>query len=131
MPAGTWRIDAALPPDQANTAALAWGLAHYKFGRYKSKPNNESGKARLTWPAAADRALVTRLVSAIGLARDLVNTPANDLGPQDLANVAADLAQKHGAECRVIAGDALLAENYPAIHAVGRAAPPAARPTIS
>jgi len=130
LPAGAWRIDAALPPAQANAAALAWGLAHYQFGRYLSKQPDDSTRPRLTWPAAADRELVLRLVSAIGLARDLVNTPANDLGPEELANVAAGLAQKHGADFRVVAGDALLEENYPTIHAVGRAAAPHRQPRL-
>jgi len=130
LPAGAWRIDAALPPDQANTAALAWGLGHYKFGRYKKKSAGDAKKPTLTWPAAADRALVTRLISAIGLARDLVNTPANDLGPRELADAASDIARKHGAEISVIAGDALLDENYPAIHAVGRAAAPHRAPRL-
>jgi leucyl aminopeptidase len=71
-----------------------------------------------------------RLVSAIGLARDLVNTPANDLGPEELSNVAAGLAQKHGADFRVVIGDDLLDENYPTIHAVGRAAAPHRQPRL-
>ena len=130
LPAGAWRIDAPLPPAQANIAALAWSLAQYQFGRYKSTQPDDKTKPRLTWPAAADRALVLRLVSAIGLARDLVNMPANDLGPEELANVAAGLAQKHGADFRVVAGDALLEENYPTIHAVGRAAAPHRAPRL-
>ena len=130
LPAGAWRIDSVLPPAQANVAALAWGLAQYQFGRYKSTQSADATKPRLTWPAAADRALVLRLVSAIGLARDLVNTPANDLGPEELANVAAGLAQKHGADFRVVVGDALLEENYPTIHAVGRAAAPHRAPRL-
>ena len=128
LPGGVWRIDGALTPSQANAAALAWGLGHYQFSRYKTKQPDDKTKPRLTWPAAAERDLTLRLISAIGLARDLVNTPANDLGPEELAAVAVGLAQKHeGAECRVIVGDALLEENYPTIHAVGRAASRAPR----
>jgi len=130
LPAGAWRIDSVLPPAQANVAALAWGLAQYQFGRYKSTQPDDATKPRLTWPAAADRDQVLRLLSAIGLARDLVNTPANDLGPEELANVAAGLAQKHGADFRVVVGDALLDENYPTIHAVGRAAAPHRAPRL-
>jgi leucyl aminopeptidase len=130
LPPGAWRIDSVLPPPQANVAALAWGLAQYQFGRYKSTQPDDATKPRLTWPAAADRDLVLRLVSAIGLARDLVNTPANDLGPAELAAVAASLAQKHGADFRVVVGDALLEENYPTIHAVGRAAAPHRAPRL-
>ena len=122
LPGGTWRIDAALTPAQADAAALVWGLAHYQFARYKKAPAKDTAKPRLTWPAAADRAHVLRLIEAIGLTRDLVNTPANDMGPEELAAVAGGLAQKHGAEFRVVTGGSLLEENYPTIHAVGRAA---------
>ena len=122
LPAGAWRIDAALTPAQADSAALAWGLANYEFRRYKSAAKAEQPKPRLSWPAAAGREAVLRLLSSIGLARDLVNTPANDMGPEELAAVAGGLAHKHGAEIRIVVGDALLAENYPTIHAVGRAA---------
>jgi leucyl aminopeptidase len=130
LPAGAWRIDSVLPPAQANIAALAWGLAQYQFGRYKSTQPDDATKPRLTWPAAADRDLVLRLISAIGLARDLVNTPANDLGPQELADAAAVIAHKHGAGFCVVVGDALLDENYPTIHAVGRAAAPHRAPRL-
>jgi len=130
LPAGAWRIDSVLPPAQANIAALAWGLAHYQFARYKSTQPDDATKPRLTWPAAADRDLVLRLISAIGLARDLVNIPANDLGPRELADVAAGVAHKHGADFRVVVGDALLDENYPTIHAVGRAAAPHRAPRL-
>ncbi len=122
LPRGVWRIDTALTPAQADSAALVWGLAHYQFGRYKSVQSSDATKPRLTWPIAANRDLTLRLINAIGLARDLVNMPANDLGPEELASVASGLAQKHGADFRVVVGDALLDENYPTIHAVGRAA---------
>jgi len=130
LPAGAWRIDAALPPAQADVAALAWGLAHYQFARYKSKQPDDKTVPRLTWPAAADRSLVLRLIAAIGLARDLINTPANDLGPEELANAAAGVAQKHGADFRTVVGEALLEENSPTIHAVGRAAAPHRAPRL-
>ena len=130
LPGRVWRIDTALTPAQADAAALVWGLAHYQFGRYKSKPASEAAKPRLTWPIAADRDHTLRLINGIGLARDLVNTPANDMGPEELASVAGGLARKYGAEFRVITGDALLEENYPTIHAVGRAAAPHRAPRL-
>src|SRR6185436_19010666 len=74
-----------------------------------------------------DRGLVERLAQAMCLARDLINTPASDLGPAELAEAAAQVAESLGAEYRVITGDALLAENYPTIHAVGRASTRAPR----
>jgi leucyl aminopeptidase len=78
----------------------------------------------------ADRGLVERLARGIGLARDLINTPAEDMGPADLAAAAEEMAAKHGAYCRIIVGDALLGENYPAIHAVGRASAPSRAPRL-
>src|SRR5579859_1357087 len=130
LPAGVWRIDAALTPAQADAAALVWGLAHYQFNRYKSAPSNDAAKPRLTWPAAANREQVLRLIEAVSLTRDLVNTPANDMGPEELAAVAGGLAQKHAADFRVVVGEALLEENYPTIHAVGRAAAPHRAPRL-
>ncbi len=73
------------------------------------------------WPEGADRGRVERLAAAVFLARDLANTPAGDLGPEELAGEAVRVAKAAGARHRVIIGDELLAENYPTIHAVGRA----------
>jgi leucyl aminopeptidase len=75
----------------------------------------------LVWPADADRGRVERLAAAVFLARDLANTPAGDLGPEELAGEAVGVAKAAGGRHRVIVGDDLLAENYPTIHAVGRA----------
>jgi len=73
------------------------------------------------WPDGADRGLVERLAGAIFLARDLATTPASDMGPEELADAAQQVAKAEGARCRVVVGDKLLTENYPTIHAVGRA----------
>src|SRR5205085_5940834 len=86
-----------------------------------------AGKARLVWPKGADHELVERLAGGIFLARDLTNTPASDMGPAELAAAAIEVAEKAGATHRIIVGDALLAENYPTIHAVGRASDRAPR----
>lgn len=118
-PAGDIRLaDNALPPAEAAHFALGWGLAAYRFHRYKktAKPPEK----RLVWPAGTDRAEIERQLDAIYLIRDLINTPANDLGPQELADAAAVLAKEFGATCTVIRGEALLERNFPAIHAVGR-----------
>jgi leucyl aminopeptidase len=125
LPERTFRLDPV--PSAAEKLALGWALGGYAFERYKKR---EKGCASLVWPAGADRGLVTRLADGIGLARDLINTPAEDMGPADLADAAKNLAGAHGASCRVIVGDALLAENYPAIHAVGRASSPARAPRL-
>src|SRR5207244_2641929 len=96
----------------------------YAFTRYHAK---KGAATALVWPEGADRGRVERLASAIFLARDLANTPAGDLGPAELAVEAVRVAKTAGARHRVIIGDELLAENYPTIHAVGRAAAQAPR----
>lgn len=120
LPPGTYAIAGALPPRQADWAALSWVLATYAFGRYKSRGGRDWPK--LVWPEQADRDWVTNTAQATALVRDLINTPAVDLGPAELATAAEVLAADHGARVRVVVGDGLIAENYPAIHAVGRAA---------
>ncbi|MBC8069708.1 MAG: leucyl aminopeptidase family protein [Deltaproteobacteria bacterium] len=119
LPPGRYRLATELTPAVASDAALAWALAAYSFDRYKPRKQKP---ALLVWPKAADRAAVTRTVEAFVLGRDLVNTPAGDLGPGELAQAAIAVAKRFGAEHSVIVGDGLLANNYPTIHAVGRAA---------
>ncbi|WP_370661534.1 M17 family metallopeptidase [Pelagibius sp. 7325] len=119
LPAGVYRLDQGMRPGAASRAALGWALGSYAFTRYKS---NGRELARLVWPKAADRDQVTHTAEAIALVRDLVNTPANDMGPAQLAEAARALAKQHRGKCSVIVGDTLLKRNYPAIHAVGRAA---------
>ena len=122
--AGAYRIEGLPDADSANLAALAWGLGHYRFDRYRKIDRSE---AVLVWPEHADRAYVEAALEAVTLVRDLVNTPASDLGPAELAEAAVTLAQRFGAECRVIESEDLLRHNYPAIHTVGRAHPRAPR----
>ncbi len=118
LPEGSYRI-AALPEGGDPTRiALGWALGTYAFTRYREK---KPGGARLVRPKRADRAQVEHLAGAVFLARDLINTPASDMGPAELAAAAIEVAEKANAQHRVISGDALLAENYPTIHAVGRA----------
>jgi leucyl aminopeptidase len=74
------------------------------------------------WPAGIDRAAIRRAIAAVSLVRDLINTPAEDMGPPHLAEAAKSVAKAHKAKFSVIVGDDLLKKNYPAIHAVGRAA---------
>jgi leucyl aminopeptidase len=124
LPEGSYRVDALPPGADASRVALGWAMGTYRFTRYHQKP---ASKARLVWPQGADRGLVERLANAVFLARDLATTPASDMGPEELAAEAARLAEAEGARCRVIVGDALLAENYPTIHAVGRASTRAPR----
>ena len=118
LPEASYRLDAV--PGEANPTqlALGWALATYAYTRYSAKPRSA---ATLVWPEDADRGRVERLAAAVFLARDLANTPAGDLGPEELAGEAVRVAKAAGARHRVIIGDELLAENYPTIHAVGRA----------
>ena len=124
LPAGSYAFDATLPREAATRAALGWALGAYAFTRYKA------GKDRpraLVWPKGADRGHVERTVEATFLVRDLINTPANDMGPAELAAEARKLAKRHRAQFGVIVGEALLKKNYPTIHAVGRASARAPR----
>ena len=110
------RADAAL----AGQAALGWALGSYRFERYRKQKGR--ALARLVWPARADRAAVESAALATYLVRDLINTPAQDMGPPELASAARALAREFGARFSVTTGAQLLKKNFPAIHAVGRAA---------
>jgi len=123
LPEGAWRAD-GLSAEAANRLALAWGIGAYQFTRYRKA---ERAPAMLAWPRNADRAAVQRAVDASALARDLINTPAQDLGPAALARAAVQMARRHRMRSRVIVGDALLRGGYGLIHAVGRAADDAPR----
>ncbi|MDF1751026.1 MAG: leucyl aminopeptidase family protein [Alphaproteobacteria bacterium] len=110
--------------DEAYTACLGWALGSYDFDRYRKR--NEPVR-ELVWPKAADRTKITAVAAGIYLTRDLVNTPASDMGPDELAGAAVSLSQAFGAHCETITGDDLLAQNFPMIHAVGRASTRAPR----
>ncbi len=118
LPPGSYRIADKLTAAAAGDVALGWALAGYEFSRYR-KPQRSIPD--LVWPAGADRGAVIAAVEAVCLVRDLVTTPAEDMGPSQLAAAARALARRHKATVRVTAGDQLLKQNYPAIHAVGRA----------
>jgi leucyl aminopeptidase len=117
LPPGDYRLQEMNPP-AAQAAALGWALGGYGFGRYK-KPKR--APARLVWPAGIDRGAVERAAAGTFLVRDLVNTPASDLGPAEIAAAARKLAKAEGAKLTEIVGDDLIEQGYPAIHAVGRA----------
>jgi leucyl aminopeptidase len=117
LPAGTYCF--ANAPHDIRLAALAFALGCYRFSRYRKADDKE---VRLEVPEGVDGAELTRVVDSVTLARDLINTPANDMGPGELEQAARDLAARHRACVRTIIGDDLLAQNYPLIHAVGRAA---------
>lgn len=132
LPLATYRITSGLNgeapgADDGAHAALGWGLSAYSFERYRSKKNGDAASdksdaiATLAWPEGVNADRVLSEVHAIGLVRDLINTPASDMGPAQLADAAKDLADACGASFSVIVGNDLLKENYPAVHAVGRA----------
>jgi leucyl aminopeptidase len=124
LPAGDYRI-AFGPREFAPTqVAISWGLGAYAFDRYKKR---KRPAPNLAPQDGADMAEAARIVSATWLVRDLVNTPTNDMGPDALHAAAEAVAQTHGAEFEAIVGDALIEQNYPLIHAVGRAAAQAPR----
>jgi leucyl aminopeptidase len=124
LPKGRYAFDTELEPADADAAALGWALATYQFSRYRKKPDQFP---TLVWPARADRAGVEQARNATFLVRDLINTPAGDLGPAELAEQAAAIATEHEAEISVIVGEDLLDANYPAIYAVGKGSPRAPR----
>lgn len=116
LPEGSvWQLADALPADVETLLHLGWGLGSYRFARYR-KPNRAPAQLLAT-PAPEVRDVVTASLRV----RDWVNTPTEDMGPQHLEDAARELAAAHGAQVEVISGDALLAQNFPAIHAVGRA----------
>jgi len=122
LPDGVYRF--ANEPHDARLAALAFALGAYRFTRYRKA---EARKLNLDLPQSLDRDDLTHVVEGITLARDLINTPANDMGPAELEAAAQKLAAEHGASFKSIVGDDLLTQNFPLIHAVGRAAPRAPR----
>lgn len=127
LPDGDYRL--ASPPalGEAQAIANAFALGAYVFDRYKKKPKPQG---RLQTPAGAEAGEALRIARAVALGRDLVNTPAGDLGPDALEAAARAVAETHGASVEAISGEALLEQNYPLIHAVGRAAAQAPRMII-
>lgn len=118
LPEGDYVLDAAFEPRQRERLALGWALGAYQFTRYKAP---KRAMARLALASDCDAGRIQRQVEAIALARDLVNTPAEDLMPEHLAEVAQALGREFGATVEQIVGEELLARNFPVIHAVGRA----------
>jgi len=124
LPEGDYRFAAAPREFGATMVGVAWGLGAYAFDRYKPR---KRPAPRLAMPEGADAAEVRRLIAGSWLARDLVNTPTNDMGPEALHAATERVALTHGAAFEAIVGDQLQEQNYPLIHAVGRAAHQAPR----
>ncbi|HEX3666716.1 MAG TPA: leucyl aminopeptidase family protein [Rhizomicrobium sp.] len=124
LPEGTYFFRNVPPELGGARGALAWLLGTYSFDRYKK---HDRRMHKLLLAADVDQAEVERIAAGVFLARNLVNTPANDMGPAELAEAARALAKKFGAKFRVIVGDELIEKNYPLVHAVGRASERAPR----
>jgi leucyl aminopeptidase len=124
LPEGSYALHGRLGAGLAAEAALGWALGSYRFERYRKRAR---APARLVWPEGAGRGAVENAAEAIFLVRDLITTPAGDMGPAALAAAARRLGRAFGAKVAVTVGDRLLEKNYPAIHAVGRAAAEAPR----
>lgn len=123
MPGGTYRFE-GLAPEFAEEEALGWLLAGYAFDRYREQ---KPAMARLALPGGLDAARLETIAAGECLTRDLINTPACDMGPAELEAACTDLARQHGAAVEAIRGDALREQGFPMIHAVGRAAAAAPR----
>ncbi|WP_336742089.1 leucyl aminopeptidase family protein [Aureimonas altamirensis] len=122
LPAGRWRLDCELDPD---LAALGFRLGGYRFDRYRRNGQAAADGPQLDVVGSGGHEI--RLYEGIALVRDLINTPANDMGPDAIERATRDLAAEFGAAVEVTTGDALLAANLPMIHAVGRASQRAPR----
>ena len=121
LPAATWQLAQPLAPAAATRFALGWLHGSYRYARYRSgSASAGTPVAELVVPPGIDAAAVRSAARAAKMARDLINTPANDLGPAELAEAAAELAREHGATFRCLVGAELDSGNFPLIHAVGR-----------
>jgi leucyl aminopeptidase len=122
LPAQKYELADAFAPELATRLCLGWMLGQYRFTRYKR--TDADALPELALPDSVDQRYITAAAEATYLVRDLINTPASDMGPQQLAEAAQKLAEEHDADYRVIVGEALLAANYPMVYAVGQANSP-------
>ena len=116
LPPGVYRF--ANAPHDTRLAVLAFALGSYRFSRYRK---SEASEGKLVPPAGIDAADIARMADAAAFARDLINTPSNDMGPEELALAAQHLARRFGANFNCIVGDDLTRQNFPLIYAVGMA----------
>ena len=122
LPAGDYRFHYGI--EDLELASLGWCLGAYQFDRYKRMMPRT---AKLVVDKSVDSSAISSAALATYLTRDLINTPANDLGPEELEKATRKLAKSHKASVKVIKGDGLLKQNFPMIHAVGRASTSAPR----
>lgn len=124
LPEGIWRAGGLPQSWDPTVLATALGLGSYQFTRYRAAQREP---ARFQLPAGADEADALRIIAGVTVCRDLINTPAADMLPTQLEEAVRTIAKPHGAKVTSIAGDDLLKQNYPMIHAVGRASTDAPR----
>ena len=124
LPEADWHLEGSLDQREAEEAALAWLLGSYRFTRYKTAP---VPKARLKAPAGVDASRILAIAEGEALTRNLINTPASEMGPEELETEFLALAKRFSAKTEVVRGDALLKKNFPLIHTVGRASTRAPR----
>ncbi|MGH8080297.1 MAG: leucyl aminopeptidase family protein [Lysobacter sp.] len=117
LPARSWRLHGDYDANIRDAARLGWGLGSYRFSRYKTPTR---APASLFTDAAADDEIFALLAASLRV-RDLINTPTEHMGPADLEATSREIAERFGAQIDVVTGDELIAQNFPAIHAVGRA----------
>ncbi|HVC30408.1 MAG TPA: leucyl aminopeptidase family protein [Steroidobacteraceae bacterium] len=118
LPAQSWHLATPLQPRAATRFLLGWLMGRYRMSRYRLD-GPQPPRAALAPPVGADLRYADAAARATALARDLINTPANDMGPEELAETALDLARSRGGRCQVLAGGELA--GYPMLRAVGAA----------
>ncbi len=118
LPKGVYQIASGIADENLEAECFGWLMASYRFDRYRAHTTKDT---QLIAPKGVDVARLETIAAAEWLIRDLINTPASDMGPSDLEAAVADIAKTHGADMSVIRGDDLLGQNFPLIHTVGRA----------
>ncbi|MFC3052228.1 leucyl aminopeptidase family protein [Kordiimonas pumila] len=129
LPAGSYKITNTYTDDILAAGAFGWCMVHYKFDRYFTSASVVKQR-QLTLPLSVDTSAIQAEAHTYALVRDLVNTPTEDMGPADLQDAVEALAEEFGGTCGTFVGDDLIDENFPAVHAVGRAAATGREPRL-
>lgn len=130
LPEGRFALtEAKLGREQATQIAFGWAIAQLPDQRFKSKSKDRAAR-QLVWPGSADREDVQAWVEGVIMARRLVNTPAENLGPAELSAAAQGLVSDFGGRMQEVVGDDLIKEGFPAAYAVGKGALPARAPRV-
>lgn len=123
LPKGIYYLTTDLDPITQEQAYLYWGLGAYQFDNYRSNANQQQPAQLSTVNLSNNqKADLENQLQAVYEVRNLINIPAEDMGPEQLAHKAQQIAQHYQANCQITVGQDLLDNNFPAIHRVGRAA---------